>query len=453
MDATPTKWTTSAPEREDLQFIRDAEAALRDAPSRASTYFLIACASLFVIFVTWAYFAELEEVTRGDGRVIPSSKTQIIQSLEGGIVKNLFVREGDKVKKGQVLVRIDDTGFSSEFGELQAKQLSLLVQISRLRTEASSAEAKEVQFPADLGEKAADVVRNEVTLFNIRRSNLENQVSVLNERLQQRKQELAELKEGQKRYSDGLAIANKELSMKAPLAKRGIVSKTDVLKLEREISDLRGQLATNGQSMPRVEASIREAERLIQEQKLTFRQTAQTELNTKLGELSIVQQSLKAAKDKVFRTDMRSPVDGVVNKLHVNTIGGVVRASEPLAEITPLEDSLLVEVRVPPADIAFVSPNQKALVKLTAYDFTIYGGLEGKVEIISSDSTIDEATKESYYLVTVRTNESALRKGKETLPIIPGMVATVDIITGGKSVLDYILKPIVKARYEALRER
>ncbi|MCG8563439.1 MAG: HlyD family type I secretion periplasmic adaptor subunit [Hyphomicrobiales bacterium] len=454
MDATPpAKWMTSAPEREDLAFIRDAEAALHDAPSRSSAYFLVACASLFVIFLTWAYFAELEEVTRGDGRVIPSIKTQMIQSLEGGIVKSIYVREGDRVNKGQVLVRIDDTGFSSEFGELQAKELSLLAQISRLRTEAGSAEASEVQFPEELKQKAADVVRNETTLFSIRRSNLENQVSVLNERLQQRKQELAELEAGKKRFADGLGIANKELSMKAPLAQRGIVSKTDMLRLEREISDLNGQLATTQQSIPRVEASIREAERLIQEQKLTFRQTAQTELNAKLAELSIVQQSLKAAKDKVLRTDMRSPVEGIVNKLHVNTIGGVVRASEPLAEITPLEDSLLVEVRVPPADIAFISPNQKALVKLTAYDFTVYGGLDGKVEIISSDSIIDEATKESYYLVTVRTNESALRKGKETLPIIPGMVATVDIITGGKSVLDYILKPIVKARHEALRER
>jgi len=376
-----------------------------------------------------------------------------VQSLEGGIVKAIMVREGETVRKGQVLLRIDDTGFSSDLGELDAKHRSLSVQVKRLRSESVNPDAEKVDFGEELRKLAPDAVRNEQTLFSIRKSSLKNQISVLKERREQRRQELAEFKENKKRYQNGLEIAGREFKMKEPLAKRGIVSKTDVLRLEREMSDLKGQLASTEQAIPRAEASIREAERLIDEQKLSFRQNAQTELNAKLSELSIVNQSLKAARDRVVRTDIRSSVDGIVNKLHTNTIGGVVRAGEPLAEITPIEDSLRVEARISPRDIAFVSPNQKALVKITAYDFTIYGGLDGKVEIISSDSIKDEAEKESYYLVTVRTNENILHKGNESLPIIPGMVAQVDIITGKKSVLDYILKPIVKARQEALRER
>jgi len=447
------KWMTTPQEREDLNFVRDAEAALRGAPSRTSTILLIACVSLFIAFLGWAYFAEIDEVTRGEGQVIPSSKKQMVQSLEGGIVEDILVREGHTVKKGQILLRIDDTGLSSDLGELQAKQLSLRAQVKRLRTEAEDPDATQVSFDDDLRKRAAATTSNEETLFEIRKSALDNQISLHRERLQQRRQELAELDENRKRFENGLEIALREFKLKEPLAKRGIVSKTDVLKLEREISDLKGQVASTKQAIPRAEASIREAERLIDEQKLTFRQNAQTELNAKLSDLSVVDQSIKAASDRVVRTDIRSPVEGIVNKLHTNTIGGVVRAGEPLAEITPIEDMLRVEVRVPPKDIAFVSPSQKALVKITAYDFTIYGGLDGKVEIISSDSIKDEETKESFYFVTVKTTENILRRGQETLPIIPGMVAQVDIVTGKKSVLDYILKPIVKAKREALRER
>ncbi|HDL16336.1 MAG TPA: HlyD family type I secretion periplasmic adaptor subunit, partial [Rhizobiales bacterium] len=388
-----------------------------------------------------------------EGQVVPSTRKQVVQSLEGGIVKEILAREGDVVKKDQVLLRIDDTGFSSDLGELVAKQRSLSVQVKRLRTEADNPDTKDIDFGKKLPELVPSVVENELTLFSIRKSSLENQISLLNERLTQRKQELAELRENRKRFKNGLDIAQREFDIKQPLALRGIVSKTDVLKLEREISDLKGQLATTEQSVPRVEASIREAERLVDEQKLAFRQGAQTELNAKLSELTVVDQSIKAASDRVERTDIRSPVDGIVNKLHVNTIGGVVRAGEPLVEITPVEDVLQVEVQIQPKDIAFITPNQKALIKITAYDFTIYGALDGQVENISPDSSRDPNTNESYYLATIKTNETILKKGGRSFPIIPGMVAQVDIVTGKKTVLNYILKPIIKARREALRER
>lgn len=446
-------WGTSGAERADLDFARDAEAALNAAPPRTAGRFLLVCAALFATFLIWAHFAEIEEVARGSGRVIPSSKQQIVQSLEGGIVKKIAVHEGDSVKKGQTLLLIDETGFTSDLGEIEAQVLALQGSTTRLKTETSNPDAAEIQFPEELRTEAPSVVESEEQLFAIRRSNLLNQVVVLNDRLTQKRQELAELRENLKRYKGSLEIAEKEHSIKEPLAKKGIVPKTDLLALEREIVDYKGQVAVAEQAIPRVEASIREAQGLIEEQKLTFRQTAQAELTEKMAALEVALQSMTGAKDRVVRTDLRSPVDGFVNKLHVNTVGGVVKPGEPLLEITPIEESLLVEARISPRDIAFISPNQKALVKLTAYDFSVYGGLEGKVAIVSSDSIVDEVKEETYYVVTVKTNESVLRKGSETLPILPGMVASVDIVTGDKSVLDYLLKPILKARYEALRER
>lgn len=449
----PAPWVTTDQQRDTLDFARDAEAALHQAPSHRSALFVLLLVGLLGTFFAWAYYAEVEEVTRGEGRVIPSSKTQIVQSLEGGIVKRIQVAEGDTVKAGQVLLRIDDTGFSSDLGELEAKQTTLKAQITRLRAEASGKDIKDLAFPDIQTKTASDAVANETNLFRIRKVSLENQINVLGDRLEQKELELAELVQTEKRIRNSLSIAKEEHGIKKPLADRGIVPKTDLLKLEREISDLEGQLATTQTSIPRAKAAIREAGRLAEERRLEFRQSAQEELNTRLSELSVVEQTLRGANDRVDRTEIRSPVEGVVNKLHVNTVGGVVRASEPLVEITPGEDDLLVEVRIQPKDIAFISPGQPALVKLSAYDFTVYGGLDAKVEVISSDSIVDEANKESYYLVTVRAFESTVKKGTEDLPVLPGMVATVDIITGNKSILDYLLKPILKAKQEALSER
>jgi membrane fusion protein, adhesin transport system len=232
-----------------------------------------------------------------------------------------------------------------------------------------------------------------------------------------------------------------------------VVPKTDVIRLQREIADLEGQLASSRERQPRLEAAIREAEGQVEELGLRFREEAQAEFSQATAEFSIVRESMRSARDRVVRTDIRAPVSGIVNRLNVNTIGGVVSAGENLVEIVPVEDLLRVEVKVRPSDIAFVHPNQPALVKITAYDFSIYGGLQGEVEKISADTSVDEDTREVFYLVTVRTEDSELGSGARKLSIIPGMVASVDIMTGKKTVLDYLLKPINKARQEALRER
>ena len=440
-------------DRDDLDFASDINAAVHKGPPRITFVFLILVSALFVSFLTWAALAQIDEVTRGDATIVPSSKIQVVQSLEGGIVKELDVRVGDKVAKGQVLLRIDDTGFSSNLGELKARDWSLRAQVARLQFEFENGLSDTIAFPDDLVAAAPDVVANERQLFTVRQQNLRNQINILEDRLDQRKLELGEQKAGLARSEANLALAEEESALKAPLAASGIVPRTDMLKLQREVADLKGQIATAAQTIPRLESAITEAERQIEEQVLTFRQNARAELNQKAAELAVTTETMKSATDKVARSDLRAPVDGIVNRLHVTTVGGVVKAGEDLVEIVPLEDTLLVEARVRPADIAFIHPNQDAVVKITAYDFSIYGGLPGKVERISADTVFDEESRERFYTVTVRTGKASLGKGNVDLPIIPGMVASVDILTGKKSVLDYLLKPILKARYEALRER
>ncbi len=438
---------------EDLEFAREYDAAFHQGPPRNTTVFLIAILLLFGAFLGWAYWAQLDEVARGDGRVVPSGKNQIVQSLEGGIVDEILVREGAVVKKHDLLLRIDDTGFASNLGELQAKRASLEAQIFRLQVESAGEFSKGLEFPQAMKKATPRTIAAEEELFNARRRSLAGQVTVLVERVKQRQQELREVEVNVKRLTQTLELARQEEKLKAPLARSGVIPKTDVIKLQREIADIEGQLQGAQQSKPRLEAAIREAEALQKDQLLTMQQKSRSELSDKVAELAIVNQSMTGATDKVERTEIRAPVPGIVNKLNVNTIGGVVSAGQALVEIVPQEESLLVEARIKPSDIAFVHPGQKALVKITAYDFSIFGGLDGTVEQISADSAIDETTREVYYTVTVKTLSNKLDSDKNNLSIFPGMVASVDVITGKKSVLQYLLKPINKAWGEALRER
>lgn len=413
-----------------------------------------ALGGLLAAFLVWAFFATVDEVSRGEGKVVPSSKTQVIQSLEGGIAKEILVRQGQTIRKDQLLVRLDDTGFSSSLGELDVKRHSLRAQIARLQFEAGeSAVNEKLEFPQDLITAAPEVVASERQLYQVRKVNFENQAGILHERLQQRRIELNELKSNLERFRQNLSIATRELEIKEPLARQKVVPETEILRLQREMADLNGQLRSGNLAIPRLEAAILEAGRQLDDHRLNFRQTAQQDLNQRIAELNVVEQSLKGAKDRVFRTDVRSPVDGIINKLNFTNIGSVVRPGEVIAEIVPLEDALLIEVRIKPSDIAFIHVNQEAVVRITAFDFSIYGSLRGKVVTVSPDSITDPNTKETYYTVMVQTKESALRARGELLPIMPGMIATVDIITGAKSILQYLLKPIVKAKDSALRER
>jgi membrane fusion protein, adhesin transport system len=439
--------------RSDLEFATEYDAAVHGGTPRRATLLLVVIVAMFAGGIAWASWAELDEVTRGEGRVVPAGRNQVVQSLEGGIVEAIHVRAGDHVNKGDVLLRIDDTGFSSDLGELLAKEASLRTKLVRLRHELEGDASVPPDFPSELRELAPDTVAAELELYSIRRRSLAGQRSVLEERVQQRRRELAETAVNEARITANLELAREEEALKEPLAERGVVPRTDVIRLQREIADLEGQFAGSREQRPRLEAAIREAEGQVEELELRFREEAQAEFSQATAEFSIVRESMRSARDRVVRTEVRAPVSGIVNELNVNTIGGVVRAGENLVEIVPLEDLLRVEVKVRPSDIAFVHPDQPALVKISAYDFSIYGGLEGAVEKISADTSVDEDTREVFYLVTVRTEDSELGSGAEKMSIIPGMVASVDIMTGKKTVLDYLLKPINKAREQALRER
>lgn len=438
---------------DDLDYATEYVSALHSQVPRTLRVFVTAALIAIVAFVAWAGWAKLDEVARGEGRVVTSGKNQLLQSLEGGIVKEIFVKTGDRVKRGDVLIRIDDTGFSSNLGEIESKQLNLFSQIARLEHETNPDMTGEPVFPEEVRQRAPALVESELRLFRARRQSLKVQLQILAERVEQKSRELQETRTNLVRLQTTLKLALEEEALKKPLALSGVVPKTDVIRLQREIADLRGQIGVSENSVPRIEAGIREAQAQVSEQKLRYLQEAEVELGQRSAEQAILEETIRSARDKVNRTDVKAPVDGIVNALNVNTVGGVVRAGEILAEIVPLEEALRVEVRVRPSDIAFVHPDQTALVKITAYDFSIFGGLEGRVEKISPDSAVDESTREVYYTVTVKTLSNQLAGRNQNLSIFPGMVASVDILTGKKSVLDYLLKPINKAKSEALRER
>jgi len=439
--------------RDDLDFATEYNAAVHKGPPKGTSVFLMSCLALFFSFFAWANWAELDEVTRGDGRVISSGKNQVVQSLEGGIIKEIFVKAGSEVKKGDILLRIDDTGFSANLGEIKAKRFSLLAQITRLEQETSSDDQTTLKFSNFLKVKATKDVESQQRLYAARLRSLKAQTLILTERISQRERELDEQMLNLQRLKKTFKLAKSEERLKAPLVRSGVVPKTDLLRLMREIADIEGQILVGSQTVPRLKASIREANALRNEQSVTFRQKAQAELSEKQSEMAVILETLRAAQDRVRRADFYAPVGGIINVLNVNTVGEVVKAGETLIEIVPQSTTLQIEVRVKPSDIAFIHPDQPALVKITAYDFSIYGGLDGVVAQISADSSIDNQTREVFYLVTIKTLTNQLNDPKQNLIIFPGMVASVDILTGKKSVLAYLLKPINKARNEALRER
>lgn len=433
----------------DSDFAAEVTAARIQGPRPVAFLLLFGVILFFAAAITWAWWAEIDEVTRGQGTVIPSSQVQVIQNLEGGILKAILVREGEMVEAGQILLRIDDTGFAASLGEQKAAYYSLMGQIARLTTES---EGGALEFPPELMAEARSVAVNERKLYNARRADLKSQLGILRKQVDQRKQELTELRGLLKQNRSGLVLLEEEFQMTEPLVRNGVVPKINLLRLRRELNDLEGLIKGTLLALPRAKSAVQESSRRIEERYLNFRSEALRELNSQKGEFAQVEQVILAAKDRVLRTDLRSPVRGIVKQLNISTIGGVVLPGMNLMEIVPLDDTLLVEARVLPADVAFLQPGQVATVKLTAYDFSIYGGLDAKLVRISADTIVDERG-ESYYQIIVRTDKSELVHQGQILPIIPGMVASVDILTGRKTVLDYLLKPILKTRNRALTER
>ena len=425
------------------------KALIEDAP-RVIRLTIWAIIGFFVFLVVWAGFSQIDEVTRGDGKAIPSSKLQKIQNLEGGIVAELYVKEGQIVEAGAPLIRLDDTRFVSNAGETEALRLAMQLRVERLSAQVDD---RPLNIPDDVLKAAPSQAANERSLYESRRQQLKDEVGGLQEQLVQRQQELREFTSKQGQYRNQLSLQRQEINMSEPLVAQGAVSPVEVLRLKRAEMETRGQLDATTLAIPRAESAIKEVQRKIDETRGKFRSEALTQLNEARTELNKAESTGRALEDRVSRTLVTSPVRGIVKQLLVNTVGGVIQPGSDMVEIVPLDDTLLVEAKIRPQDIAFLHPGQEAVVKFTAYDYTIYGGLKAKLERIGADTITDEDKKTTYYMITLRTDRSHLGTDEKPLLIIPGMVASVDIITGKKSILSYLLKPIIKARAEALHER
>lgn len=441
-----------------------AKEQIKMAEARATSFFevvdedlplskhllLVFIAAFFVIFVLWANWATLDEVTRGDGKVIPSSEVQALQTLEAGIIEELLVREGEQVNKGQSLMRLSDIEASSNLGANEARYLGLLASITRLQAEAEGKDV--VEFPDNVMQGAPSSVTEEMNTFRANRQQLFNQINIFQQQLSQREQEVREL---QTRIADTrgvIGIQRQEMQMIEPLVARGSAPKLELLQLERSLKEKTAELNGYLSGLPRSQSAVNEAKARIEEVTSSVRSQAQTELSAKLIEMNEIKQRLSALTDRQSRTELKSPVNGTIQSIEVKTIGGVVRPGEDIIKIVPKDDQLLVEARIRPSDIAFLYPGQPAVVKITAYDFSIYGGLKGEVVDISAD-TIQDEEGNSFYRVRLRTYETELKRKGEVLPIIPGMVASVDILTGEKTVMQYLLKPFVKTLGNAMNER
>ncbi|WP_179038090.1 HlyD family type I secretion periplasmic adaptor subunit [Limnobaculum xujianqingii] len=396
----------------DLPYMRDLQEALIEQKTPFSMIMLYLIAAVLVVAIVWAKFARVEEVTLGEGRIIPASREQVIQSLEGGILEELNVHEGDIVEKGQVLLKIDPTRVGAVYREGVSKVIGLKAAIARLRAEAYGTP---LEFPPDVM-AVPSVVKDETQAYNARKQTLDESVKTLKTSLQ---------------------LAQSEINLSEPLMKKGLMSEVELLRMRRQANEFSLQIA---------------------ERQNRFRSEANAELTKFESELAQTIENVAAREDVMNRTTIVAPVRGTVNNIRVTTVGGVIQQGAEIMAIIPLEDQLLVEAKIKPSDVAFLHPGLRATVKITAYDYSIYGGLSGTLEHISPDTLKDEDKMRqgrgdsTYYRVLVRTDKAALTAKDKVFPIMPGMIATVEIRTGEKTILDYILKPVLKAR-EAFRER
>ena len=437
----------SEAEVEAVDFATDADLAiLRQEPLQARML-LRSIGIVMALAIMWAALAQLDEVTRGEGKVIPSKQVQVLQSIDGGLVSEILVHEGDVVQPNQLLIKIDETRFVSSVKENRAQYFGLVARAARLK---AMSDGKPFVPPPEVVKEAPEVVAQELQLYEAKRAEMDAAVSIARQQLVQRQQELNEAQAKRAQAGQGYDLTSKELSVTKPLINSGAVSEVELLRLERDVSRYRGERDMASAQITRVHAAINEAQRKIEEVELNFRNDAGKELSETNAKLSSLAEGNVALSDRVKQSSIRSPVKGTVNRLLVNTVGGVVQPGKDMIEIVPLEDALLLEARVLPRDIAFLHPGQPVTVKFTAYDFSIYGGLDGTLEHIGADTVTDEKGN-AFYTVRVRTNKPGF--GDANLPIIPGMVAEVDILTGKKSVLTYLLKPVLRAKNVAMTER
>ena len=427
--------------------ISAAEVAVRD---RGSWRLLLIIALGIASFIGWAAIFKIEETARAMGRVIPSQEVQIVQSLEGGIVREVSVREGDVVDAGTVLMQIDDTRFDAQRGELLEREEAMRAEIARLEAEAQFAD--EISFPVGLRDRNPLATAAEEQVFWSRRDQLEREMQVLQSQLAQRRSEKVELLAMRDRTRAIIAPLQTEIDLTQDMFDRGLVPQIELMRLQSRMAELAGDVAVSLASEQRLEAAINEADTEIAAARSAYVLSARQRLAKVQAEVSVVEETLRSANDRVTRAQLRAPVRGTVNRINAKTIGAVVQPGAELIEIVPIDDSLLIEADLGPRDIAFVRTGEPASVKISAYDYVVYGALDGEVVRIGADTITTQEGLE-FFRVIVRTDKSYLGPDDAPLPITPGMIASVDIQTGEKTVLSYLAKPILRAQSEALRER
>ncbi len=418
-------------------------------PKLAANALLLSILGFFVFFILWASLSELDEVTRASGRIVPSKQIQIIQNLEGGIVKEILVRQGDTVKAGDVLVRLDRTQFDAEFNRNEEEFFSLEATIARLKAESNFVEPV---FEDIINTGHENLINRELNLFNARKAEFNASINSLEARLKQIEQDQIEAEVSLISAKSSSELADKEVEILRPLVERGIEPQLELIRAEQRKIESAGKHRIAELGIEKAKKAAEETYLQIEAEKQRFRAGVLTELNKAETSRNQMVDSLPALSDRVKRTDVLAPTDGVINQVLVTTIGGIVDSGMPIVELVPLDDTLLVEAEVLPSDIAFLRPGQPARVKLTAYDFARYGALEGYVENISADAILNE--QDQYmYVIKVRTHENSLPSDDGNLPILPGMVAEVDILNGKKTIMRYLMNPVLKLKDNAFRER
>lgn len=438
------RWLT--PLNDSTDWVTEADwARLQQEPLRARAL-LYVMALVLLLLLVWAAFASVDEVARGEGRVIPSRQLQVIQSFDGGVVDEILVHEGQVVEAGDLLLRIDPTRFISSFRESRAQYLSLQAKAERLKALTSGAA---FVLPPDVMSEAPDVAAYEQRLFETSLLERAEQLRIARDQQVQREEEYKEIQAKVTQTTRAHELARQELQVTKPLLTSGAISEVEILRLEGDVSNADGARKQALAQLARSEAAVAEAEGKLREVELTINNKWRNELSEVMGKLASLEEGSRGLADRIKYAEIRSPVRGTVQRLLVNTVGGVVQPGNQVLEIIPLDDQLLIEAKVAPKDIAFLRPGQAAIVKFTAYDFVVYGGLTGTLEHISADTITDERDN-TFYLVRVRTDRAGF---DPALPIMPGMTTQVDILTGKKTVLAYLLKPVLRAQQNALTER
>ncbi len=421
------------------------------SPSRASQIMLWTIAALTAALIVWAALAKVDEVASAEGRVIPSRQLQVVSNLEGGSVKAILVKAGEVVKVGQPLIQLDSTLFTAEFGKTSETYNALVARAARLQAEVSG---RAPVFPNGLERTAPQLVATERSLYNARLADIAAASAVESAKLDQASRAVGEAEVDAATGTLGAAAADREVGMIAPLVEKGVEPQIALIRAQNAQAQARGAADGAALRVRRARSAVAEARSALRGVRDRYRAQAVEALTATRSELAGQGETLPALQDRVRRTEIRAPISGTVNRVLVATVGGTVRPGEPLVEIVPKDDTLVVEANVRPADIAFIHPGQRATVKLTAYDYSVYGTLDGTVERIGADAIVNERTGESHFTIRVRTSASALKaQDGSPLPIGAGMVALVDVLGHKRSVLSYLLTPVSKLSDNAFREK